>query len=56
MKITSNYISTDDTNIIFREKRSRIEFSNPSRKACFKVDVDGCLIKGTDKRKSHSLD
>lgn len=55
MKITSNYISTDDTNIIFREKRSRIEFNNPSRKMCFKVDVDGGLIKGTDKRKCDYL-
>lgn len=55
MKITSNYSSTNDSIVIFREKRSRIEFGNPTRKTCYKVDVDGGLIKGTDARKCDYL-
>ncbi|WP_407450175.1 hypothetical protein [Fibrobacter sp.] len=37
----SSYTTTSESNIKFEENKSKITFSNESKKKCLKVDVDG---------------
>ena len=37
----SSYTATSESNIKFEENKSRITFSNKSKKKCLKINVDG---------------
>ena len=52
----SSYTTTSESNIKFEENKSKITFSNKSKKKCLKVDVDGGVYpKGGKKLRCDKL-
>ena len=52
----SSYTTTSESNIKFEENKSKITFSNESKKKCLKVDVDGGVYpKGGKKLRCDKL-